>query len=295
IDVGLGAAATYFTGGAGGIAGGLLLMAVGVDQITTGVWNIRQGKVGHGFSKLEQAVYDVTGSETAAFLSPIVASLGLSWGTSLARMGSRTGPMLGIINGDSRSALEAGALAIVRGEQVIPVVWQAGSAYESLVAALRSLAPGERLVVIGHGNARGVQLGGAFFDASLFTAAVRQAGATPGAIELIACSTAASPGMVMIGGGRMIPAASFAERLAEAIRVPVTAYATDIYPRFLVANGATTVTYYVGVTGPVTRFFHSVGLWPAITRKAFWGHTPAVPVIYRPTGISNPGLFLPIP
>jgi len=95
VDVGLGVAYTVGTGGVGGVLGGVVLMGVGVDQIITGVWNIRRGRVGHGFSALEGAVYDATGSETAAFLAPMVASLGAATVTRLSRIAPAVGSPLG--------------------------------------------------------------------------------------------------------------------------------------------------------------------------------------------------------
>ena len=288
VDVGYGVG-LMVGGGPVGVVIGFGLTAVGLDQIITGVWNIRKGKVGPGFSFLESLVYDVTGSETAAFLAPAVASLGLGWGTSLARMGSRTGPMLGIVGGDLRSVVEAGALAIVRGDRVIPVVWQTGDAFTSLVAALRSLNPGERLVVIGHGHTLTGQLvvGGQRMSAARLAEAIRLAGATPSSIELIACSLASSFNTIRFAG-RTMPAASYAQQVAELIGVPVTAYRLPIYPRFRTMNGVTTVAYYDGVADgwvPILRFFRVL---QGEYRPAFWWHTPATPTTFFSSGLGLP-------
>jgi hypothetical protein len=57
-----------------GVVGGVALIAMGVDQVLTGVHNIRYGRVGHGFSVAEYGVYQVTGSVTAAVLIPAAAA-----------------------------------------------------------------------------------------------------------------------------------------------------------------------------------------------------------------------------
>lgn len=94
IDVGVGGAS--FAGGPAGVVVGVGLMSVGIDQIITGVWNIATDT--HTMSALEGGVYEVTGSETAAFLSPVLVSGGIMFGVwwyTWPRIGSPTSVLRG--------------------------------------------------------------------------------------------------------------------------------------------------------------------------------------------------------
>jgi len=192
VDVGLGAAAIYFTGGVGGVLGGAGLIGVGVDQIVAGVWNIRNGKTGHGFSKLEQAVYDLTGSETAAFLAPAVASIGAAGLAHLAAIRP-----LG-------AGLQPGELAIigkpgVRGtrtndHEVRATLEILGRVFGLRVfqnfGALGQSAGDTLLIVVGHGGlaANSVKVGAIKYSAAeLAELLLRTAPASTTHVKILSC------------------------------------------------------------------------------------------------------------
>ncbi len=74
-----------------GFIAGIPLMAIGIDQIITGSMNLRYGRVGLNHSKFEDVVYQATGNEAAAILTPGLLSFGLGSLGSLGRAGVRLG------------------------------------------------------------------------------------------------------------------------------------------------------------------------------------------------------------
>ena len=96
------------TTGIGGVPG-VALMYIGIDQILTGSLNLRYGRVGKNLSVIENAVFQATGNETLAVLTPGVLSLGLGWYGSIARAAAREG---------AAGAAGAGGLTMLGGSPV---------------------------------------------------------------------------------------------------------------------------------------------------------------------------------
>ena len=90
-----------------GLDAGFGLIAVGLDQIATGSINLRYGRVGQGFSIIEFGVYRATGSETAAFLTPGVLSLGFGSMGSVGRVGA--------LGAEAGGAIPRGGLTMLGG------------------------------------------------------------------------------------------------------------------------------------------------------------------------------------
>lgn len=72
---------------------GVELMALGIDQLLTGYNNIRDGRIGRGYSLMETRVFEETESHLAAVLVPAATSLGLMvWGGRLVTASLVTTP-----------------------------------------------------------------------------------------------------------------------------------------------------------------------------------------------------------
>lgn len=194
VDFLFGLSYTVYTSGFGGAAGGVALMGIGLDQMITGVANIRYGRRGPGFSALEGVVYEATGSTNAAILTPTITSFGLvvaiRWGASGAWrfLEPRQGELAILAKPGARGTLTNDPQVRMAMETLSRVY---GMAYVQSFSALAGSIGDTLLVVIGHGvmAANRVRIGNVSYTAAeLAEALLRTAPATTTHVKLLACA-----------------------------------------------------------------------------------------------------------
>jgi len=241
-----------------GSTAGVGLMSVGIDQILTGITNMRSGRMGGsvyeyiGYSASRGLGFSEETSQIAGGLLPAGLSLGLMWAPSVAVRWTQ--------NGVGRSSI-LGVFGPLDSDLSVVVRFRG----ERILNDLADLQPGEKLILLGHGSRTRIQLGTTIYNVDDFINLLRQAKGFPSEIEFLGCNLARGTN-------------SFAERVAAALNIPTSGYATYTYLRVVKQNGQKVLQVCVGIEDRFARILKKIGILHVPARPAMIRPIPATPV-----------------